>query len=147
MPNNRRIHVSIKRDPALEATRVSLGKQKLVYVLVADKRLKYPRDKSRIAYIGTTKRGLRRVASSVARRADDILALPGVRSFVARLVTCQPRQRVKTWRVLERALLLQFRDMYGAQPKCNLHGKRLKVRDEFEYFRPRRLRAVLQELS
>lgn len=147
MANDRRISVSIKRDPALEATRVSIGKQKLVYVLVADKRLYYPKKKSRIAYIGTTKRGLRRVAGSVASRADEILALPGVRSFVARLVTCQPRQRVQTWRVLERALLLKFREIYGAPPRCNHHGKRLKVRDEFAYLRPSRVAAVLDELS
>ena len=147
MPNNRRINVSIKRDPALHATRVSVGKSKLVYVLVTDKRLEYPLGKSRIAYIGTTKRGLRRVATSAARHADQILSLRGVRSFVARVVTCQPRQRVRTWLVLERALLLAFRERYGSQPKCNSHGKRIKVRDEFEYFRRKRLVEILDEIS
>lgn len=56
MPNNRRINISIKRESALHATRISIGKLKLVYVLVADRRLQYPKRKSRIAYIGTTKR-------------------------------------------------------------------------------------------
>jgi hypothetical protein len=145
--NNRRINISVKRESALHATRISLGKLKLVYVLVADKRLRYPKRKSKIAYIGTTKRGLRRVASSVAVRTDQILALRGVRSLDARVVTCQPRQRVKSWFVLERALILTFRDMFGAPPKCNSHGKRMKNRDELDYFRVERLREVIEELS
>jgi len=147
MANDRRMPVSIKREPALRATRVSIGKLKLVYVLVADKRLKYPKGKSAIAYIGTTKHGLRRVAASAAKRAEQILGLRGVRSLAARVVTCQPRQRVKTWRVLERALLLKFKERFGATPKCNTHGKRMKERDEFEYFRARRILNVLEELS
>lgn len=147
MPNNRRINVTLKRDRALHATRVSIGKSKLVYILVTDKRLKYPNGKSRIAYIGTTKRGIRRVASSAARHADEILSLRGVRSFDARVVTCQPRQRVKTWLVLERALLVAFREIYGAQPRCNSHGKKFKARDEFEYFRRKRIVGILEEMS
>ena len=54
----RRLSLSLKRDHALQATRVSIGKSKLVYLLIADKRLKYKDGKSRIAYIGTTKRAL-----------------------------------------------------------------------------------------
>jgi hypothetical protein len=147
MPNSRRINVTLKRDRALHATRVSIGKAKLVYILVTDKRLKYPNGKSRVAYIGTTKRGIRRVASSAARHADEILSLRGVRSFDARVVTCQPRQRVKTWLVLERALLVVFRELYGSQPRCNSHGKKFKARDEFEYFRHKRIREILEEVS
>jgi hypothetical protein len=123
MPNHRRISITLKRDRALHATRVSIGKSKLVYILVTDRRLKYPLGKSRIAYIGTTKRGIRRVASSAARHADEILSLRGVRSFDARVVTCQPRQRVKTWFVLERALLVAFREKYGSQPNATLTAR------------------------
>jgi len=147
VPNNRRINISVKREPALHATRITLGRLKLVYVLLADKRLQYAKGKSKIAYIGTTKHGLRRVARSVAVRTDDILALPGVRSLDARVVTCQPRQRVKSWLVLERALLLKFREMYGSPPRCNKHGKRIKERDEFDYFRSKRIQEVIEELS
>jgi hypothetical protein len=114
---------------------------------VTDKSLKYPRGKSRIAYIGTTKRGLRRIATSAAKHAEEILGLSGVRSIVARIVTCQPRQRVKTWLVLERALLLAFREKYGSQPKFNLHGKKIKPRDELEYFSRKRLSEILSEIS
>ena len=122
----RRLKISLKRDEALRVTRVTIGKYKLVYVLVADKRLKYNKSKSRIAYIGTTKNGVARIARSVAARADDILLRHGVRTFHARIVVCQPRQRVATWKKLERALLITFRERFGEVPKCNSHGRKMK---------------------
>ena len=143
---SRRLKLSLKRDEALRATRVSVGKNRLVYVLVADKRLKYPRGKSRIAYIGTTKKGVARIAQSVAFRAYDILGHHGVRSFGARIITCKRRQNVSTWTKLERALLLVFREQLGAPPYCNSHGSRMKETDEFRYFSKRGVRLVLDEL-
>lgn len=65
-----RIKLSLKRDEALRATRVTVGKMKLVYLLIADKRLKYKNGKSRIVYIGTTKKGVARIAQSAASRAE-----------------------------------------------------------------------------
>lgn len=148
MPNKgNRLTVSLKRQPALTATRVSVGKNKLVYVLVCDKKLEYLEGRSRIAYIGTTKKGIDRISRSVAIRADDILALRGVREFQARIITCTPRQRVKSWEKLESGMLLTFRDMYGEAPVCNSHGKRIQETDEFEYFRPHRLRRILEDLA
>ncbi|MHB8405613.1 MAG: hypothetical protein ACYDCJ_09340 [Gammaproteobacteria bacterium] len=143
----RRLKLSLKRDEALRATRVSVGKNKLVYVLVADKRLKYKDGKSRIAYVGTTKKGVARIAQSVAARADGILSLHGVRTFHARVVTCKPRRNVETWKKLERALLLKFRELYGEVPKCNSHGKKMKVIDEFRYFGKTGVENVIEELS
>ncbi len=35
MTNNRRLTVSVKREPAMTATRIIIGRKKLVYVLVA----------------------------------------------------------------------------------------------------------------
>ncbi len=144
----RRLTVSLKRDPAIIASRVALGNEKLVYVLVADKRLRYPKGKSRIAYIGTTQNGASRIASSVAARAPKILAIRGVRSFEARVLTCTPRRNVKTWRVLERAVLLAFREEFGEIPRCNSQGKRMRERDEFDrYFRRARIRGIIHDLS
>lgn len=143
----RRLSLSLKRDAALTATRVSIGKQKLVYILIADKRLRYGKAKSRIAYIGTTRRGVGRVAGSVASRANAILSLRGVRSFHARVVTCPPRQKIATWLKLERALLLSFKWKFGAVPICNSHGKGMKERDEFQYFSKRAANAIIEELS
>jgi hypothetical protein len=51
----------------------------LVYALTADKKFPHPYGKSSIAYIGTTKKGIERVASSVAYRAEDILSEYGVK--------------------------------------------------------------------
>jgi len=143
----RRLSLSLKREAALSATRVSIGKQKLVYVLVADKRLRYGKGKSRIAYIGTTKRGVGRVAGSVASRANHILSLRGVRSFHARVITCPPRRNVSTWLKLERALLLTFKWKLGMVPACNSHGKGMRERDEFRYFSKRAASGIIDELS
>src|SRR6266849_5403718 len=51
-----KLKVSMKDEAALTATRVSVGTERMVYVLVANKRLHYRFDTSKIAYIGTTKR-------------------------------------------------------------------------------------------
>ena len=77
----RKIRLSLKRDEALRATRICVGKLKLACVLISDKRIVYPNGKSRIAYIGTTKKGIERIAQSVAFRANDILKLHGVRTL------------------------------------------------------------------
>jgi hypothetical protein len=143
----RRIKLSLKRDHAIQATRVSIGNLKLVYVLISDKRLKYKNGKSRIAYIGTTRKGAARIAQSVAARAEKILSTKGVRSFHARIVTCRPRKKVKTWLKLERALLIQFKAIYGEVPRCNTHGKNMKPINEFNMFAERGIRNVIEELS
>jgi hypothetical protein len=71
------------------------------------------------------------------------LKLHGVKTFNIRVVTCHSRQHVKTWQKLERALLLKFREQYGDVPKLNKHGKRMRLRDEFEMFSEVRLRNVI----
>ena len=143
----RRLKLSLHRDHAMHATRVSVGKSKLVYVLVADKKLKYASGKSRIAYIGTTKKGTSRIAQSVAARAEDILGITGVRSFYARIVTCRPRKHVKTWHYLERGLIIKFKEIFGEVPACNSHGKNMKRAKEFDYFADGGLQLVIEELS
>lgn len=147
MAKTRRAPVSLKREPALQASRVVLGNLKLVYVLVTDKPLKYPTGKSRIAYIGTTRNGVARIAQSVAARSDSILRLAGVTMFQARVVTCRPRQNVKMWHKLERALLIAFRDAYGAVPMCNSKGSKLKETNEFTLLARSRVNAVLADLA
>ena len=143
----RRASVSLKHGHAISVTRIAIKGEKLVYVLVADKRLSYDEGRSRIAYIGTTKKGVSRIAQSVATRAKDILNLHGVRSFHARVVTCKPRQRVKTWFRLERALLVAFRERFGEVPKCNRKGKKMKEDGVFDMFAMTRINAVIEALS
>jgi hypothetical protein len=147
MAAERRLSVSLRNGYALEATRQSVGRNKLVYAIVADKKLEYPKGRSRVAYIGTTRKGVRRVAASVAGKADKILDLRGVRSCRAYIITCRARQRVRTWLKLERALLIVFREIYGDTPRCNRHGKKMQATDQFDYFARPRLRSVLEELA
>ena len=143
----KRLTVTLKKKPAMQVTRVSVGKKKLVYVLVAQKPLKYRYGRSRVAYIGTTKRGMARIAQSVAARAEDVLNLYGVREFQVRILTCAPRAGVDTWVKLERALLLVFREKYGALPKCNMAGKNMREDRDFIYFKRDRLRGLLDALA
>ena len=104
----RRASVSLKPASAISATRVGLNDERVVYVLIANRRLRYPLGWSGIVYMGTTQNGLSRVAGSVATRAPEVLRLHGVRSFEARILTCRPRQRIRMWRRLEGALLFVF---------------------------------------
>ena len=124
-----------------------LKDEKLVYVLVANKKLQYKNARSSIVYIGTTKNGGSRIAQSVAIRAKRILGLHGVTEFQARTVSCKPRQRVKMWHKLERAMLLCFKEIFGQTPECNVQGKNFVETDEFEYFAKTRIKRVLEDLS
>jgi tagatose-1,6-bisphosphate aldolase non-catalytic subunit AgaZ/GatZ len=131
----------------MEVTRVSIGKKRLVYVIVTKKPLKYKWGRSRIAYIGTTQKGLSRIAQSVAARAQEVLDLYGVREFWVRVVTCSPKPGVKTWVKLERAMILSFREKYGEVPKCNKQGKKIREKDEFKYFTRSRIKTILSRLK
>src|ERR1700749_2115679 len=114
---SRKLTPKLKSTNALEMTRIAIGHEKLAYILLADKPFSYPHGgKSRIAYIGTTKKGAARIAGSMAERAKEILGEHGVKKVVARVITCRPRRRVKTWKKLESALLLMFRREYGRVP-------------------------------
>lgn len=141
-----RLRVKLQRTPALWAHRSLVERDKLVYVLVADRLVKYREGWSRIVYIGTTRNGAARIAESVAYRAATVLTQRGIYEFYARTVTCTSRRRVKTWHKLERALLLQFREEYGEVPLCNSHGKKMRWRDELKYFSQPRLSRILDTL-
>jgi len=126
--------------------RVSTDHEKLVYVITTDKPLRYKKGSSHIAYIGETKKGVERIASSLANKADTLLTRWGVRHLVVRVVTCRPLQRIKTWKKLETALLLCFRDRHGQLPILNKRAKQAST-DEFKYFRKPRVKTVLKALE
>ncbi len=119
----------------------------MVYVILADRKVRYQDGISQIVYIGTTKNGVARVAQSAATKTDKVLGMRGVESFEVKIITCRRRKRVKTWVKLERALLLAFRSRYGEVPKFNTHGKNISEKDEFEYFSQSRLNQILEELA
>jgi hypothetical protein len=142
----RKLNVSLKSKEILSVNRIKLDNERLVYVLIANKKYAYRYRKSSIAYIGTTKKGLTRIAGSAAAHAENILG-HGVTNVAARVITCKPRRRVKTWRKLERALILEFRAMHGDIPRQNIHGKNFKAIDEFEYFNQNAIRNIIEKLG
>ena len=141
----RLLPVALNLNPAMSVTRVSVLQDKLCYLMVANKVIKYPKGRSRVVYIGTTQNGVNRVAVSAAQRADDILGTHGITAFDVYVVTCKPRQHVRTWRKLERALLLTFRETYGDVPLCNKHGTKMRETNEFDYFSPQRIKNILED--
>ena len=142
-----RLRISLKKSPAITMRRVALEHERLVYVICADRKLKYPGGYSQIAYIGTTKNGVARFIQSAAYRSWDVLWSRGVQSFDVRIVTCRARQGFKSWVKLERALIITFREMFGEPPMCNVQGRRIKLADEYERFSEDRLKRIIETLS
>lgn len=133
--------------PSVTITREAVKSDKLVYIAVANKAWSYPNGRSKIVYIGTTQNGAHRMAASAAAKAQDMLGLHGVRQLDFFAVTCRSRQNVKTWRKLERGLLLTFKYLYGEIPECNIQGKNIKWTDELKYFSRNRLESVISQYS
>lgn len=144
----RRLAISLERVHAMQVTRIAIGNKKLVYVILISKPHKYRWGRSRVVYIGTTKNGVSRVAQSAASKSDDVLRkLRGVKDFYVRVITCTARKNVKSWKKLERALILTFRKEYGDIPYCNKQGKNSKWTDELDYFKEARLKDILASLE
>lgn len=138
-----KLRVKKHQGIALEVHRLAIRTDKLVYVLLTNKKLKYRFGSSRIAYIGTTKKGARRIMQSAANKAGELLELHGINTLEAHIVTCQRRQGVETWRKLERALLLEFRSQFGDVPEGNSQGQGIRELDEFRYFQRGRIRQIV----
>ena len=140
---------------AMKVDRNAIGQEHLVYVLLADRLLKYPKDDSKIAYIGTTMRGIARIAGSAASRADPLLnpktkvdGIPqGIKSFDVQFVSTKNHPELKSWELLERAMLIKFSSDFGRVPYLNRHGQGFRVLREFEVFSEDRIRKILAELS
>ena len=147
MRNRRKLAVKLARGHVMHVTRRSTESYKLAYVILVDKKLDYEAGRSRIAYIGSTKNGVRRIAASMAKRSYDILGERGVRECFVHVVTCSPRRNVQSWKKLERALMLMFRETYGEIPRCNVQGSRIKEADEFDYFSRERIARILEDLA
>lgn len=139
----KRLLIKATRNPVIVIARTALHEDKLVYVACANRAIPYPRGRSRIVYIGTTKNGVSRIAASAARAGKRFLSMHGVKSLSLFVVTCRRRPGARTWRKLERALLLAFKEQFGSVPVGNTQGKNSFWDDESQYFKPARLRAVI----
>ena len=142
-----KLRIKYRDRPAVVVHRAAFKDKKLVYVGRANKRYRYPWGRSRIVYIGTTEKGARRVASSAAKKGEDLLFEHGIKAVEFSVVTCGKLQSVATWKKLERALLIKFREKYGAVPRGNIQGKKIRWDDEKYYFNQKRLDAVLEKLG
>jgi hypothetical protein len=147
MPNSKKLTIRKGTKPAVSISRSALSAEKLVYLAVANKAIKYHNDKSRIVYIGTTASGADRIAASAARKARELLENHGIIQLDFYVVTCKRRQKVKTWKKLESGLILTFRAQYGDPPISNTQGKRQKWSDELDYFSYSRLESILNHYS
>ena len=147
MPAKRRSHINLRRKVGFTVTRVSVGDDRLAYAMVADKKYVYPDGRSRVVYIGTTERGIFRVTSSIAERANEILRLPGFESFDVRVISCHRRKHIKMWFKLEHALLVGFREIYGSSPRCNNQNAGKRAGTVFNYFSRKRIKRVLEDLA
>jgi|SRR5579875_1368121 len=106
----KRMQVHISSDPVMIVDRGVLKKSKLVYVLVVPKGIKYTNGRSKIVYVGMTKRGVSRVASSAAYRSH-VLNEHGIRRFEVYTASCSAKPGSKGWwTYLEQALLARFRE-------------------------------------
>jgi hypothetical protein len=150
------LNLSLSRKPVMTLERSALKGDRVVYLLAANKPIKYPRGRSRIVYIGTTRRGVRRVASSVAHHAERVMARPGIRAVHAHLLRYTRRAGPwRAWMKLERAILFMFQYEYGGIPILNKVGLNFWPGEEFKYFSRKTLvkrirefeRIAAQELS
>lgn len=143
----KRLSLKYRRQPAIIINRIAFKDTKLVYVARANKKIKYPWGRSRIAYIGTTKKGARRIASSAVWKGADLLFEYGIKHLELIVVLSTRRQGIETWRKLERALIIRFREMYGAIPKGNNQGQKMRWDDERDYFALNRLDKIIEQLG
>ncbi len=144
---SRRLKVKRQRTPAIVINRTAFRDNKLVYLARTNKPHRYPWGRSKIAYIGTTKKGARRIASSAAVRGENLLEKYGMKHLEFYVVTCDKVPGVETWRKLERALLIKFKEKYGAIPKANRVGTKMRWKDELKYFRTEKLDRILEEMG
>jgi hypothetical protein len=137
------------KTPLLTLTRSRRSSNRMVYILAANKHQRY-RDKysktvgrSKIIYIGTTKRGAGRPAASAVNKASEVFYkkkhLHGVKTIEVHIVTCATQNVHNTWKKLEAALLDAFRQRYFQLPKYN------KVRPKHVegLFSPNALRKII----
>ncbi len=132
---------------ALKITREALSKDKLVYIARANKPIRYPFGKSKIAYIGQTSTGISRIAQSAAKKATEILKQQGFKHLDFYTIYPKAKKRIKTCKALERDLILTFRSAYGKVPIGNSQGSRLPPNRLSPYYRRERLEEIIRRYS
>ena len=144
---SRKPRLKYHREPAITISRTAYAASELVYIASANKLIRYEHGTSQIAYIGTTKNGVRRIAASAAWKAEDILSRRGVNTLEFYLVASPRHGKHTTYLKLERALLLRFRERYGSVPIANKQGVRLRWREDDRIFSDASINKLLDDFS
>ncbi len=138
---SRRRRINQVHDPVMSLKTAATRVNRLVYLLVANRPINYGGKYSRIIYIGTTGKGVRRIASSASGRIEDAIdEIHGLKRIDVFVVWARSRKGrythngVKFWQILERALLMCFCKEYDKPPKLNRTGHRMKPNSEFDVF-------------
>jgi hypothetical protein len=136
-------------NPAMTIVRSRYWSRHMVYVVRGDKRYKYNRGRSRIIYIGQTRRGTKRPAHSAAKIAiNAFVKMRGVKTIEVFPMTCTGRSGLRMWEVLERDLIITFKNRHGEVPHFNIvgRGKRFNM-ERISCFRKRRLLNIIEHLG
>jgi hypothetical protein len=143
----RKLRLRLCNESLLTIDRSRLWKKRLVYILVGDKPFKYYSGKrSYIIYIGTTAVGAGRPAASAAKKASELFfETHGLKQIGVFVVNCGGRRAVRTWRLLESALLTAFKDIYYDLPLKN--KRRESEIDIDRYFNKRALISFLRRFE
>jgi len=143
-----RLMPTVSKDSAMTLHRDILKREKVVYVIIAPKPVKYKFGRSTIAYIGTTRKGANRVAPSAAFRAQEVFDKRGFRELHVRLVSCKGKPgKVAWWKVLESSLLACFFKEYMDRPLCNKKGPRRFDPTWWRFFRKERIEKIVRRFD
>jgi hypothetical protein len=143
-----RLKIRTRPKPVMNVSRAILRNRKGIYLLLGPKPTRYPRGRSRIWYIGRTKRGADRIAASAANKASEILQARGVRRMDVHAVSCTRKKGMKGWEHLERAFIALFKERYGRIPTCNRTGSSFRFSDKLHHlFARRAIERVLESFE
>ncbi len=116
----------------------------MVYILTANRLLRYRNGRSQILYIGPTKKGTERPAASAVNQASQIFyKLHGVKTIDVHVVTCGCRRAVPTWTRLESSLIDAFRARYFELPKYS----KVRPKPNYALFNANALRKIIERFG
>jgi len=141
------LKIKTNRKSAIRITREALKANNLVYIAKANKKIKYNWGSSKIAYIGETSTGVKRITSSAADRAPQILNQHGFKFLDFYVVQPSKLQAVRTWETLERDLLIVFKAMFGKVPIGNTQGDKIPYSALSKKFRREKLEKIIKTYS
>ncbi len=143
----KKLKISKAKRPAIVVHRRAVRSKKLVYIAVANKTLKYRSgEKSKIVYIGMTRKGVDRISQSAASKAKDVLQDHGIQELKFYVVTCKGKKAVKTWEKLEEGLIAAFVRRHWERPICNNKGNK-NWNEALKHFTKNALEKVIEVYS